>query len=76
MDFQTYPGNQSIQYFPPMISCAFPNGTEHKFHITVVEEVSTAFRCCETCGKTSRLRYAISDTYEDIKEPATEVKPE
>jgi hypothetical protein len=64
------PVDNTVAAFPPL-SCAFPYGTEHKFHITAKDNI--AFRCCETCGKTSRLRnmqHGISETWEDIKEPA------
>lgn len=53
-------------------SCVTSPLGAHKFHITYAEEISTAFRCCEACGKTSRLRCTVSNTWEDINEPAQE----
>jgi len=63
-----YEGNALSLFSTP--SCVVSPRGAHKFHITFAEDISTVFRCCEVCGKTSRLRCTISDTWEDINEPA------
>ena len=50
-------------------SCMVSPRGAHKFNLTFAEEIRTLFRCCEVCGKTSRLRCTTSNTWEDINEP-------
>lgn len=66
-----YEGNTLSMFATP--SCVVSPRGAHKFDITFVEEISALFRCCEVCGKTSRLRnidQGFSQTWEEIKEPA------
>lgn len=65
-------GMGTISLFPPL-SCAHPTGNAHNFRITISENI--AFRCCETCGLTHRLRgiyQEANDAWQEINEPDEE----
>lgn len=69
MTFGTNPFDNTTSLFYTPSCVTSPLGA-HKFNLTFAEEISTLFRCCEVCGKTSRLRCTVSNTWEDINEPA------